>query len=160
MSLHLSTIFYTHIFSLNFMIAFWSIYKKVTTIIVIYDLKVRILQNELKVKNVQLRIWASLNLKRRARKLGISRKTVYEIYLRFRCGPANSCQWQMSSQYPDSPKFDIRVINYPWNKNKIWLTFKPCFGWLILFNDLTFGSDSNNFYCQTLTLGYDFNLNY
>ena len=63
MSLHLSTIFYTHIFSLNFMIAFWSIYKKVTTIIVIYDLKVRILQNELKVKNVQLRIWAYLNLK-------------------------------------------------------------------------------------------------
>ena len=43
--------------------AFWSIYKKVTPIIDIYNLKVRILQNELKVENVQLRIWSSLNLK-------------------------------------------------------------------------------------------------
>ena len=43
--------------------ALWSINKKITLTIDIYDIKVRILQNELKVENVQLRIWASSNLK-------------------------------------------------------------------------------------------------
>ena len=43
--------------------ALWSINKKITLTIDIYDLKVRILQNELKVENIQLRIWASSNLK-------------------------------------------------------------------------------------------------
>ena len=37
--------------------------KKVTSTFYIYTQEVRILQNELKVENVQLRIWASSNLK-------------------------------------------------------------------------------------------------
>ena len=43
--------------------AVWSAENKITSTFNIYTLEVRILQNELKVENVQLRIWASSNLK-------------------------------------------------------------------------------------------------